>query len=77
MKDRVELAYTGYSWILTIRNDLLGEYSVDLPDNVSMAVALAISTAREVGKKEGYEKAKKKYKAISDASKLGIAWTNK
>ena len=72
MKDKVELSYTGYSWILTIKNDLIGEYSVELPDTLAMPIALAISTIREVGKKEGYEKAKKKYKAINNASKLNI-----
>jgi len=58
MKDKVELAYSSYGWILTVKNDLLGEYSVDLPDNISMAVALAISTARDIGRKEGPVKKK-------------------
>ena len=68
MKDKVELAYAGYGWIMTIKNDLVGEYSVDLPDGLAMSVALAISTARQAGVQEGYDKAKKRYKAINDAA---------
>ena len=33
-----------------------------------MTVAVAIATARDTGRKEGYEKAKKKYKAINKAA---------
>lgn len=77
MKNKVDLNYKdGFGWTMTITNDLLGEYKVDIPDNLSMAVAIALSTVAESAKKAGYEKAKKKYKAINDASKLGINWTN-
>ena len=76
MKNRVDLNYTNDSgWTMTIINDLLGEYKVDLPDNLSMAVALALSTVAESAKKAGYEKAKKKYKAINDVSKLNLPWS--
>lgn len=77
MKDNVELKYVaskseifgpnyGY-WELTINNDLLGQQVVTLGQEVALAVAVAISTAREVGRKEGAEKIKKRYKGIIDA----------
>jgi len=77
MKDKVELRYVaskseifgpnyGY-WELIINNDLLGQQVVTLGQEVALAVAVAISTAREVGRKEGADKIKKRYKGIIDA----------
>lgn len=53
------------SWELTVTNEHYGKVTVTLPYNIAMTIAVAIATARDAGIKEGYEKAKKKYKAIN------------
>lgn len=77
MKNKVEIRYvsddTGY-WELTVNNKFLGQQSVRLDDNNAMVIAMAIATVRDIGIKEGQEKAMKKYKAIENASDLGVAW---
>ena len=78
MKDKVELRFvhseaTSFkelaqdpgSWELIVNNDLYGNIAVALPSDIAMTVAVAIATARDAGRKEGYDKAKKKYKAIN------------
>lgn len=68
MKDRVELKYTDLNgWQLIVENDLVGKQAVDLPNDMAMIVALAVSTARRVGIKEGQDRIKKRYKGIIDA----------
>ena len=77
MKDKVELKYVASKsevfgpdyghWELTVNNDLLGSTTVILTQDVALTVAVAISTAREVGRKEGADKIKKRYKGIIDA----------
>jgi hypothetical protein len=77
MKDKVEMKYvsddSGY-WELTVNNKFIGEQVVKLDSNNAMLIAMAIATVRDLGRQEGYDKAKKKYKAIENASNLGISW---
>ena len=56
------------SWELIVTNEHYGKVTVTLPYNIAMTIAVAIATARDAGIKEGYEKAKKKYKAINRAA---------
>lgn len=74
MQNKVELKYVasesevygpyyGY-WELTIYNNLLGKQVIKLNQEIALGVAVAISTAREAGIQEGYNKAKKKYKPV-------------
>lgn len=77
MKNRVEIKYvsddSGY-WELTVNNNFTGEQSIRLDSSNAMVIAMAIATVRDVGRQEGYEKAKKKYKAIRDASEFNSSW---
>lgn len=77
MKDKVEMKYvsedSGY-WQLTVNNKFIGQQVIKLDSSNAMLIAMAIATVRDVGRQEGYEKAKKKYKAIENASSLGISW---
>lgn len=61
MKDKVEIKYVsdndGY-WELTVKNNFIGEQVVRLDDNNAMVVAIAIATARDIGRQEGLSKKK-------------------
>lgn len=75
MKDSVEMKFVasnsqyfnglvedrGY-WLLTIKNDFLGEQTVKIENDIALTVALAIATAKNVGRQEGYPKKKKNVK---------------
>ena len=61
MKDKVEMKYvseeSGY-WELTVNNNFVGEQVVRLDSSNALIVAIAIATARDIGRKE--ESLKKK-----------------
>ena len=78
MQNKVELKYIasesevygpyyGY-WELTVYNDLLGKQAIKLSQEIALGVAVAISTARQAGVDEGYQKAKKKYKTATNTA---------
>ena len=77
MKDKVEIKYvsddSGY-WELTVNSKLLGQKVIKLDNNNAMVIDLAIATVRNIGVKEGQEKAMKKYQAIENASDLDVTW---
>jgi hypothetical protein len=59
--------HPGY-WELTVTNKLVGKQKAKIPADIAMLVAVALGTARQSGKKEGYAEAKKKYEAIIELS---------
>ena len=77
MKNKVEIKYvsddSGY-WELTVNNKFIGQQIIKLDPSNAMLIAMAIATVRDIGIQEGYDKAKKKYKAIEDASSLDVSW---
>ena len=79
VKNKVEIKYVsddfGY-WELTVNNKFLGQKVVRLDHDNAMVIAIAIATVRDIGIKEGQEKAMKKYKAIADVSNIGTTWTS-
>jgi hypothetical protein len=86
MKNKIEIKYvsgtnpdfltmTSDHWEMTVWSDIVGKQVIQLETDQAMVVALAIGIAKETGKKEGYEKAKKKYKAITKLANLNIPIT--
>lgn len=87
MKNKIEIKYVSGSnpdfltftpdhWEMTVWSDIVGKQVIHLDTGQAMVVALAIGIAKDVGKKEGHAKAKKKLKAINEASRLGFPWTD-
>lgn len=84
MKNKIEIKYVTKKsdtfadlirddyWEMTVWSDIVGKQVVHLQTGQAMVVALAIGIAKETGKKEGYAKAKKKYKAINQISRMNI-----
>ena len=71
-KNKVEMKFVaddhpGY-WELTVTNKLVGKQKAKIPTDIAMLVAVALGTAKQAGKKEGYAEAKKKYEAIIELS---------
>ena len=56
--DFVSLAKDPGYWELTVVNKLIGTQTVQLPSEVAMTVAIAIASARDLGRREGPVKKK-------------------
>lgn len=82
MKNRVEIKYVSNAetfpglfedyWELNVSNDVVGHYTLKLSQEQAMPIAMAIATATDAGRKQGYDKAKKKYKAIQRIANSNI-----
>ena len=83
MKNKVEIKYVSSKnedfltfipdhWEMTVWSDIVGKQVIHLTTEQAMVVALGIGVVKDAGKKEGYEKAKKKYKAINNIYKMNI-----
>lgn len=84
MKNKVEIKYVSNAdkadnfsqfhdhWELTVQSDIMGRQVLSLTTEQAMVIGLALGVARETGRKEGYEKAKKKYKAINKIANMNI-----
>jgi hypothetical protein len=70
------LTYTPDHWELTVWSDIVGKQVVHLTTEQALVVAIAVGLVKDIGKKEGYEKAKKKYKAIDKISRMNFHGTN-
>lgn len=66
MKNKVEIKYVSSTsevfgpdnghWVLTVDSETVGKQVVNLPQSIALVVAIAVSTARQAGIKEGYKK---------------------
>ncbi len=78
MQNKIEIKYVGDTeqWQMTVCSDIAGIQVVSLSTSQAMAVAAAIGIAKDIGKKEGYSKAKEKYAAVKRLSNYTMPWSD-